>query len=410
MTAALFPPPRRTLTYGTMNFPLSLRLAHLFRGYRLAAAILLLPAVFLLTGCADDASTETTADEAAEAEVRALPVDVIVVEPGTFEDRVVMTGAVEAPDDAVLSAESAGTLTAIAPLGTTVRRGGTVAQVNATLAQASVAQAEASLEAARAQAELAEDQFRRQEPLYQDSILSALEFQSVRTQQASARAQVAQAEAVLAQARQQLANTRVTAPFTGIVEERLVERGEQVAPGTPVARLVSTDQVKVKAGVPERYAGDIQVGTPVRVIPQSSNVAPLSGTVTFVGRAINAQNRTFPIEVALDDPQGLRPEMIVRLEVRRNEIEDAIALPLSAIVRDERGASVLVVREGDGGLVAEYRPTELGPQSGGYVVVESGLSAGDRVIATGQTTVAEGDRVRINDERPSSFAPVRLAD
>ena len=392
-----------------MNSPLSLRLAHLFRGYRLAAAILFLPAVVLLSACSSDTPAEDATAEIDPNE-RAIPVDVIVVEPGTFEDRVVMTGSVEAPDDAVLSAEAAGTLTAIAPLGTTIRRGGTVAQVNATIASASMAQAQAALDAAQAQAELAEDQFRRQEPLYQDSILSALEFQSVRAQQASARAQVAQARAVLAQARQQLANTRVTAPFTGIVEERLVERGEQVAPGTPVARLVSTDQVKVRAGVPERYAGDIEVGTPVRVVPQSYNVAPLGGTVTFVGRAINTQNRTFPIEIALDSAQGLKPEMVVKLEVRRQQIEDAIALPLSAIVRDERGASVLVAREDGGGYVAERRPTELGPQSGGNVVIRSGLNVGDRVIATGQTTVAEGDRVRIHDELSSSFSPVRLDD
>ena len=410
MTSATAPAsPNRFSTSGTMNFPLSLRLAHVFRGYRLAAALLFLPAVVLLSACGGDAPAEENVAEA-NPDDRAVPVDVIVVEPGTFEDRVVMTGSVEAPDDAVLSAEAAGTLTAIAPLGTTIQRGGTVAQINSTIPRAAVAQAEASLAAAQAQADLAEDQFRRQEPLYQDSILSALEFQSVRAQQASARAQVAQAQAMLAQARQQLSNTRVSAPFTGVVEERLVERGEQVAPGTPVARVVSIDQVKVKAGVPERYAGDIEVGTPVRIVPQSYSIQPLRGTVSFVGRAINTQNRTFPIEVALESGQGLKPEMIVKLEVRRQEIEDAISLPLSAIVRDERGASVLVAREDGSGYIAEHRPTELGAQSGGYVVIESGLSAGDRVIATGQTTVAEGDRVRIAEERPSSFAPVRLEE
>ncbi len=393
-----------------MNASLSLRLAHLFRGYRLAAALLLLPTVLLLGACGGDA-TEEVADAEANPFDRAIPVEVILVETGTFDDQIVMTGTVEAPDDATLSAESAGTLTALAPLGTTVRRGQTVAQINATLADASMAQAQAALEAAQAQAELAEDQFRRQEPLYQDSILSALEFQGVRTQRAAARAQVAQAQAVLAQARQQLANTRVTAPFTGIVEEHFVERGEQVAPGVPVVRVVSTAQVKVRAGVPERYAGDIEMGTPVRIVSESYNVAPMRGTVSFVGRAINPQNRTFPIEIALPNDTGqLKPEMIVKLEVRREEFADVIALPLAAIVRDERGTSVLVVREEGGGFVAKRQPTELGAQSGGYVVIASGVSAGDRVIASGQSTVSEGDRVRISDERPSGFAPVSLAD
>lgn len=386
--------------------PLSLRLAHLSRGYRLAAAVLLLPMLLTLSACGGEADEPAASETPAE---RGLPVEVIVVEPGPFEDVLVMTGTVDAPDDATLSPEMAGTLTAVAPLGTVVRRGQTVAQVNAGVASASVAQAEAALEAARAQAELAEDQFRRQEPLYADSILSAIEFESVRAQRASARAQVAQAEAALAQTRQQLANTRIVAPFTGIVEERLAERGELVAPGTPVVRLVSTDQVKVKAGVPERYAGDIQLGTPVRIVPEAYNIAPLRGEVTFVGRTINPQNRTFPIEIGLSNDAGqLKPEMVVQLEVRRQQLDDVIVLPLAAIVRDERGAGVFVVREDTTGLIARHQPTELGPSSAGRVVIETGLVAGDRVIATGQSTVSEGDRVRIAEERPSTL--VSLAD
>lgn len=381
--------------------PLSLRLAHLSRGYRLAAAALLLPMLLTLSACG-----EADEPDAAEAPAeRGLPVEVIVVEPGPFEDVLVMTGTVEAPEDATLSPEASGTLTALAPLGTVVRRGQTVAQVNAGMANASVAQAQASLEAARAQAELAEDQFRRQEPLYRDSILSAIEFESVRAQRASARAQVAQAQAALAQARQQLANTRIVAPFTGIVEERFAERGEIVSPGAPVVRLVAAEHMRVKTGVPERYAGDIQLGTPVRIVPEAYNIPPLRGEVTFVGQTINPQNRTFPIEIGLlNDGVQLKPEMVVQLEVRRQQLDDVFVLPLSAIVRDERGAGVLVVREDSTGLVARRQPTELGPSSSGRVVIESGLTAGDRVIASGQATVSEGDRVRIAEERRSTLA------
>ena len=392
-----------------MTFSLSARIAALSFGYRTAALILALPMILLLAACGG--ADEVPADAETAAFDRAVPVEVIVAEPGTFEDVIEMTGTIEAPDDATLSAEASGTLTALAPLGTTIGRGGVVAQINATMGQAGVAQAQANLEAAQAQADLAEDRFRREEPLLQDSIISAMEFESVRTQRAAARAQVAQARAALAQAQQQLAHTRVTAPFTGTVEERFAERGEQVAPGMPVVRLVSTEQVKVQAGVPERYAGDIQVGTPVRVVPQAYSVTPLRGTVTFVGRAINPQNRTFPIEVGLPSSTGqLKPEMIVRLEVRRQEFTDVITLPLAAIVRDERGTSVLVVKAEGDGFIAQRQPTELGAQSGGYVVVASGVSAGDRVIASGQSTVSEGDRVRIAEERPSGFAPVSLAD
>jgi membrane fusion protein (multidrug efflux system) len=381
-----------------MTPSLSDMIARLTLGYRLAAAVLVLPMLLALSACGGDAAEpEPEATEAVES--AATPVEVVRIDRATFRDVIELTGTVEAPDDATLSAETAGTLTALAPLGTTVRRGAAVAQINATMGQAGVAQAEAALEAAEAQAELAEDQFRRQEPLLQDSIISAAEFEAVRTQRASARASVAQARAALAQARQNLAYTRVTAPFTGTVEERFVERGEQVSPGMPVVRLVSTATVDIEAGVPERYANDIRRGTPVRIQPTAYGLPEMSGTVTFVGSAIDPQSRTFPIEISIDNRAGaLKPAMIAKLFVTRSELDGVLAVPLAAIVRDERGASVYVAVPAEGDTyLAERRAITTGSSSDGQVVVTDGLEAGDRVVVAGQTQIADGDRLRISE-------------
>jgi membrane fusion protein (multidrug efflux system) len=380
-----------------MTSLLTRRLATLSAGYRLAAAALVLPMLLALSACGGD--TEAPADTAEAVEAPATPVEVVRVDPETFRETIELTGTVEAPDDATLSAEASGTLTALAPLGTVVPRGGTVAQINPTMAQAGVAQAEASLEAAQAQADLAEDQYQRQEPLYADSIISAMEFESVRSQRAATRAQVAQARAALASARQQLAYTRVTAPFTGVVEERLAERGEQVMPGMPVARLVATQDVKVRAGVPERYANDIQRGTNVRIQPTAYGLPEMGGTVTFVGSAIDPQSRTFPIEVALDGNAGvLKPEMVAKLFVTRSELDAVLTVPLAAVVRDERGASIYVAEPAEGdAYVARRRSVTTGPSSDGQVVIQDGLAAGERVVVSGQTQIADGDRLRITE-------------
>ncbi|MDX1440281.1 MAG: hypothetical protein R3284_10310, partial [Rubricoccaceae bacterium] len=246
---------------------------------------LLTAASFVVAGCGGEAAQST--DEAGEGGANVIPVNVLVAEPALFEDLIEITGTVDSPGDATLGAESSGVVTYLAPLGSFVRAGGTVAQIDPSLAQAqvsaaraSVAQAEAGLRAAQAQhqaaqanLELAEDQFTRQEPLFRDSILSALEFRGVRTQRTSAQAQVAQTEAGIAQAQGMLeqaraalqqaqtayANTRVSAPYSGTVESHLVTRGETVALGMPVARFVSSEGVRIMAGIPERYAGEIEV-------------------------------------------------------------------------------------------------------------------------------------------------------
>ena len=418
----------------------------------------LLLAGALLAGCGErpggDAGTA-----AADSTDTATPVEVLIAETGLFEDVIELTGSVESPNDAILSPDVPGTLVYVAPIGASVRRGATIAQVDPSSAQAGVAQAQAGIEsasaqvagaeagvraaraqrqAAQAQVDLAEDQYRRQAALVRDSILSALEFRQVQSGRASARAQASQADAGIAQAegqlraargnlaaarsqraaaeatlrsaRTQLAKTRVTAPFAGVVEERLQEPGELASPGAPVVRLVSGGGVKVTAGVPERYAGEIELGTQVQVRPTAYEAEARGGRVAFVGQAINTQSRTFPIEVALDNSDGaLKPAMVVRMGVTRDVLDEVISVPVDAVVRDERGTSVFVVAtDSVGAFVAERRVVELGPQSGATVVLTRGVANGEQIIVTGQSGLAEGDRVRVTERRQRA-APLAAA-
>ncbi len=395
---------------------------------RITVLLLFVGLAFTLAACGS--GTEESAENDAAAGALGVPVDVLIAEPALFEDIIELTGSVDAPDDATVGAEASGTITYLAPLGAYVGAGGTIAQVNPSMAQAAVSSARAGVtqaqagvraaqaqkQAAQAQLELAEDQHRRQEPLFRDSILSALEFRSVQTQLAAATAQVAQADASIAQAQgavrqaqaglQQAqtsyANTRVSTPFGGTVEAHLVDRGETVGPGTPVARVVSGGGYRVTAGVPERYATDIENGTPVRIQTSAGGGEPLGGRVVFSGRAVDPASRTFPVEIALSDPDSrLRPEMVVRLSISRDVLQDVVALPLNAILRDERGTSVFVVTQADEGMIAERRPVELGPSANGRTVISSGLEAGDTVIVSGQNGLDEGALVRISQSRGS---------
>lgn len=362
----------------------------------------LLGLALIVAGCAgsDGVNSEETADEAQT--VRSLRVETLELQPAEFEDVIEITGSVEAVNDARLSAQASGTVMSLAELGTFVQRGQTVAQLDPGLARAAVQQAEAAVESAQAQLDLAEDNLRRQEPLYRDSVISALEFENVRSQRNQAQAGLNQAKAALAQVQEQLNNTRVVAPFAGTVEERFVEEGEQVAPSTPVIRIVSTQNVKVVAGVPERYAGDIEVGTPVQVRLQAYGREPLQGTVTFSGSAINPQNRTFPIEVALANASGtLKPEMVAKVLVTRQHLEDVIVIPQAAVLREENSSIVYAVNHTDSMTVADRRQIQLGPSYNGRIVVTGGLEMGEEVVVLGQTNLTHGDALEITEQYTS---------
>ncbi len=376
-----------------------------------------LPAVFALllpVGCSSpqdseaDADIATTASEApGTTQRRQVRVETLQLQPTSFEDVIEVTGAVEADNDATVSAQGSGTLVYRVKRGAYVPRNGRIAQIDSTLMHASFLQAKAQVEAAKAQFELADDTFKRQEPLYQDSIISAIEFQSIRAQLNQATAQLNQAKAVKAQLREQLDNTRVSASFGGTVETFFAEIGEQVSMGTQIARIVDTRRVKIAAGVPERYANDIKAGAPVKVVLDTYGGSERMGAVTFVGRTINTNNRTFPVEIQLDNTdQILKPEMITRLYLSREKLEDVIVIPQDAVPLDETGHSVFVVIDESGTLVAERRPVTLGPSYGGKVVVEQGLYAGDEVVILGQYNLTEGDAVEVVNTSQDIIAAV----
>lgn len=361
----------------------------------------------LLSGCGSD-----QANGAENARQRNLTrVETLLLERQSFDDVIEVTGTIEALDDAALSAQASGTLVSVEELGTRVSAGETVAQINPREARAAVEQAQAQVESAEAQYELAEDSYQRQEPLYRDSIISAAEFESVRSERAQARAALAQARASLSQAEEQLANTRIVTPFDGTVEERLMEPGEQVSPADLVVRVVNTERVRVQAGVPERYVNDLEVGTRVRVRARSAALDERTGRIIFVGNTINPESRTFPIEVEISNEDGrLKPEMVVNLFVTREEIDDALVIPRSAVSRDEEGLDVYTVTHQDSFAVVDIQPITLGPTSGNRAVVRSGLDAGQEVVVVGQTDVAEGDTVDVVQRHRSIESTMNVLD
>jgi len=343
----------------------------------------LLAAAVVTAGCGNGEAPATA--EAATQQRPATRVETLVLEPTSFTDEIELTGTVEAINDATLSAQATGTVMSIVELGTAVQEGERIAQLDATEAQA-------ALEQAQARYELTQDRYERQEPLYRDSIITALEFEQVRSERTQARAALAQAE-------KRLRNTRVTAPFAGTVEERFVQPGEQVAPNDPVARVIDVQPAKVVAGVPERYAGDIEKGNELRIRFQSARLGERTGTVTFVGSAIDPDSRTFTIEATIANAdRTIKPEMVTQIRLDRTTIEDALVIPRPAVVRDEAGTHVYTLERTDSTAIAQKRDIELGPSTGARVAVESGLQASDEIVVVGQTNLAPGQPVEVTDQ------------
>ena len=285
----------------------------------------------------------------------------------------------------------------IATLGQTVRAEQVVASTEDELLRAGVSQAKAQIKSAEARLKSAEDSYTRQQSLFADSIISPLEFMQLATTLDQAKSAVEQAEAIHEQALHQLQYASVTAPISGKVEARYVEVGERVVPGTELLRLVDVRNVQITAGVSERYAGDIEIGTPAMISLPTASVPARSGKVTFAGSIIDPASRSFEINIDVDNSDArLKPEMIAELEIVRLTIDDALVIPGNAVTRTEDGITVFVVTQHDENLVAQIRPVTLGAEYANQVVIVRGVSAGDQVIVRGQSTLANGDRILID--------------
>ncbi len=319
-------------------------------------------------------------------QAREVVIETLVTELRSFDERVRITGTVEAIDDAVISAEVSGRVHTIADRGARVRQGQELVLLDDRIVSSSLAMA-------RANYELAEDALRRQEPLLQDSIISQLQFNQLRTQRDQARSQLEQAE-------KQLSDSRISAPFNGRIEERMVSAGELVNPGIPVLRLVNLDRVRINAGVPERFINDIREGAPVTVSLRSYGGEELASEVRYAGSLIVPETRTFPIEVVMDNADGLlKPEMVVNLSVTRKIWEDVLLVPRTALVRDEDGLQLFVVSQDGDFKKAVARRVVTGASSGAMIVIEEGLEPGDEVVVAGQTNVSDGDFVKVQNRR-----------
>ncbi len=348
--------------------------------YRIVTVLLM---ITVWTAC-DDFTNNGSNDS--DPQTRVVVVETIKVEPYEFEEMIRVTGTVEAMEDATISAETAGRIRSIVDRGATVNVGDALVELDDRIVRS-------SLEMARTNYELAEDAFQRQEPLLRDSIISTMQYNQARAQRDQAKSQLEQAE-------KQMSDSRLEAPFRGTIEERMVSVGELVNPGVPVLRLVNIDRVRINAGVPERYINDIQRGTEVNVILKSYSGEKFESEIRYSGSMIVPETRTFPIEVVMSNGERLlKPEMVVNLEIIRKVWDQALVVPRTALVRDEDGLLLYVVRKSNDQMIAETRRVRTGPASGSLIIIEEGIEPGNEVVVTGQTNVSDGDILRVQNQR-----------
>jgi RND family efflux transporter MFP subunit len=286
--------------------------------------------------------------------------------------------------------------------GDDVARGAILAQIDgqdyrqrARQAQAHLGEAEAGLQKAAADAG-------RAEQLYASQSLNRPDYDSARAALGAAEARVEGARAQLESAEIAMRDCALVAPRNGVVLSRNIEVGSLVAPGTLGFVVADLTRVKAVFGVPDRLVQRIQPGATLVVTSEAFSDAPLRGRVSAVSPSADAQSRVFSVEVTIPNPERrLKAGMIASVEVA--PLPDAGALTgltisLGAVVKSVKtsgGYAVFVADGADDHATARARDVTLGQISGNRVAVSTGLRAGERVIVTGASLLADGDALRV---------------
>ena len=226
-----------------------------------------------------------------------------------------------------------------------------------------------------------------------DDATSALRAAEARAAAAAAREKATLSAVEGARAGSAVADTtetfsRIVAPFDGVVTEKMVEPGNMAAPGTPLMRVEDTRGFRLDVRVDESRIGQIAPGAAVPVaLDAGSDGAPrmIRGTVTEVGRAVDADARAFLVKIGLPFDSSLRSGMFGRA-VFSGQPRRAVTVPAGALVHRGQMTSVLVVEKG----IARVRLVNV---SGTEVL--AGLSEGDVVIVSAPPTVTDGHRVKV---------------
>lgn len=284
--------------------------------------------------------------------------------------------------------------------GQYVRAGQTLFTVDARPAQAQLDQARAQVARAEATLANARTELSRSQTLAREKAASREE---VEQRQAAVRAGQADLAAARAAVRSQQLNvgfTRVVAPISGRVSERLVDAGNSVtADQTVLTRIVSTNPIHFAFEGSEalllKYqrekAGSLS-GTPVRIRLQDESSYVHAGTLDFVDNAVNTGAGTIRARAVVPNPDGfLKPGMFGHMRLKGSQAYTGMLIPDSAVVTDAaRKVAYVVARDG----TVASRPVQLGPLLGDLRVIRSGLTAKDRVIIDGLQRARPGEKVQ----------------
>jgi len=260
--------------------------------------------------------------------------------------------------------------------GRAVRKGQLLCRLDIASRQARIAEAEAMLAAQQ-------QEFDAASRLFEKSL-------APKNRVTIAKANLDASIAALNAARIELSRTEIRAPFSGVLEERIAELGDFLAPGGACGQLTDLNPIKIEADITEDYALALEQGGEVEV--SVLNGEPQQGSISYIARTSNDATRTFKIEASLPNPGGkISAGLTSDMRIELSQTEATLISPALLTLHDDGRLGVRYVSDESIVIFAEVTIID----DAGEGVWVTGLPDGVPIISIGQEYIGEGAKVRI---------------
>lgn len=333
------------------------------------------------------------------AEPTASPITVIKAEVKPVISTLELTGSITAKRQARLSSRSSGLIQKLlVDAGSKVKAGDVLMELDPTLAQLALDRVQAESE--QAAAELAEAK-RQIEEVRDLAKVGAFSKSEAETRETAVRVQTANVNRAAVSLREQkeiILRHKLIAPFDGEIRQKFAEEGEWVQTGAPVVELVETGHVNLDVQVPQEWTAAVSEDSEITVKLDAHPSTVLKARIAARVAVKDPVARTFLLRLELEDPQQLAtPGMSARVNLKFISKEKSLQIPRDAIVLFPDGSAKVWIVENKGGSenTAVSKQVKPGLTVSDYIVIESGLEAGQTLVLEGNEGLREGQPVNI---------------
>ncbi|HNQ60358.1 MAG TPA: efflux RND transporter periplasmic adaptor subunit [Bacteroidales bacterium] len=302
-----------------------------------------------------------------------------VIIPVQMSEMIRSTGTLLPDEEVELTFETQGKVVGIYfDEGRRVKKGELLAKLND-------APLQAQLLKLQAQHKLTEEKVFRQKQLLDRDAISRESYDQVATE-----LQTIEADIKLLEAR--ISETELRAPFDGIIGLRLISEGAYATTQTPLARLVKISPLKLEFSIPERYAGDVSPGFPVKFSIDGIS-KEFQADVYAIDPKIEINTRTIVVRAYYPNKnEELKPGRFTSVSLLLSQIDNAVAVPSEALIPEMNGVKVFVYRNGK----AEQVRVTTGLRTESQIEIKSGLKFGDTLLTTAILQLRQGIPVKLD--------------